>query len=425
MKKIRDWDRTYWGMALLLFVCFVFLMPLESHSGDRWYWWNWAKYCFEFDLGTIYEYKIDGHVLTNYHPLYLHALNIFQSLFDSLASLKEGMHRIKIFAMVFDFLGAFSIFLLVKKDEQTRYLPFFLLFNIAYIYNSIIWGQIDAIFTNFALLAIIFAIRQQAIPAILLYILAINTKLQAIIFFPLIGLLLLPPLINKWKSIASGLGLAALLQTVLLWPFIQAGQLKQMYLTLTAGSVDLYPCTSIAAYNLWYFFFHHNSVSVSDAELFYGISLKHWGMILFSCFSALALFPLALRCLRIGLEQKAFDQSSKELVFLAATLISLSFFFFNTQMHERYSHPALILSFFYAFHRKNYFLYVLISVAYFLNVEKSMKTFNWHYADYILIFNPIFIASLFAFAIFLVVIRVLRVHSPIPDLKHLWARVLN
>lgn len=422
MKRFKDWDGTYWGMALLLFVCFVFLMPEESH-GDRWYWWHWTKYCFEFELGTIYQYKIDGHVLTNYHPFYLHCLNIFQSFFDSLESLQAGMHRIKIYAMVFDFLGAFSIFLLVKKDEQTRYLPFFLLFNIAYIYNSMIWGQIDAIFTNFALLAIIFGIRQQAVPTILLYTLALNTKLQAIIFFPLIGLLLLPPLLQQWKSVASGLGLAALLQSLLLWPFFQAGQLKQLYLTLTSGSVDLYPCTSIAAYNLWYFFFHHNSVSVSDTELFFHLSYKHWGLLLFALFSALALLPLALRCLRIGLEGKTFGTASKELVFLCATLIALSFFFFNTQMHERYSHPALILSFFYAFYRKNYFLYLLISIAYFLNVEKSMKAFNWHYADYILIFNPIFIASLFGLAIFLVVLRVFYAHSPIADWKYLWNRI--
>lgn len=392
LEKYKKWDWRYWGVTLLFFVLIVFLLPIKTH-GDRWYWLHWAGYCLEFNLGTIYQFKIDGHVPTNYHPFFLHCLNIFQSFFESTAEIKQNLFRVKFFPLVFDFIGAFSIFLLVKKDERTKLLPLFLLFNIAYLYNSIIWGQIDSIFTNFALLAIIFALRKQPGHAIVFYLLSLNTKLQSVIFFPLIGLLLLPSIFSKWKQSLTGLGVAALIQGVLLWPFYRADQLGEMVNTLLAGSVDLYARTSIMACNFWFLLFQYNSVTVADTELFWNIPYKTWGLLLFCLISALALIPVALRCFKLWKENKPFDDRSKELVFLAMVLVSLAFFFFNTQMHERYSHPALILAFFYGYYRRSYLLYGLISIAYFLNLELSMKAFDWNYKAWY--FEPVFIAGIF------------------------------
>lgn len=393
IKQHKRWDWPYWGIMILFFLLLLFLLPTKTH-GDRWYWLHWASYCFDFKLGTIYQYKIDGHVPTNYHPFFLHCLNIFQSFFDSTAAIKTNIFRIKIFPLIFDFIGAFSIFLLVKKDERSRWLPLFLLFNIAYLYNSIIWGQIDSIFTNFALLAMIFALRQQPGHAMVFYLLSLNTKLQSIIFFPILGLLLLPSIFNKWKQTIAGLIIAGLLQIVLTWPFIQAANLSEMIATLTTGSVDLYARTSLMACNFWFLFFRYNTVAVADTELFWGVNYKTWGLILFCLVSALTLIPVALRCMHLWRKQLTFDDRSKELVFLAMTLVAIAFFFFNTQMHERYSHPALILSFFYGYYRKNYLLYLLISIGYFLNLELSMKAFDWNYKTWY--FEPVNIALLFA-----------------------------
>ncbi len=415
IKLPQGGNRSYWLLILLFFGLLVILMPIDSH-GDRWYWKHWAQYCFEYGVGTIYQYQIDGHVPTNYHPFFLHCLHLFSFFCESIEEVKTNLYQIKFFPLAFDFIGALSIFFLVKRDEKNQVLPFFLLFNIAYLYNSMIWGQIDSIFTTFSLLALLFGLRRQPAASMVFYLLALNTKLQAIIFFPLVALVLLPSIFLKWRQTLLGLLLVVLLQVLLIWPFMQAANLGEMYRSLTTGSVDLYARTSINAYNFWFFFFSHNTVVVPDTELYRGLTYKTWGLLLFCTSSLLTLLPLALRCLRNWWEQKAFDDRSKELVFLAATLIPLAFFFFNTQMHERYSHPALIMAFFYGYYRKNYRLYAFLSIAYFLNLERVMQAFEWSYNT--LIFDPIFIATLFSLALSFGLFAIYRRHSLWPDLQY-------
>ena len=63
------------------------------------------------------------------------------------------------------------------------------------------------------------------------------------------------------------------------------------------------------------------------------------------------------------------------MMFLLAGLLSLFFFYFNTQMHERYSHPMLLFFFFYGVYSKNYNLYALASVSYFLSLEAAFPNF--------------------------------------------------
>ncbi len=420
MSWIKPPASKFWaqGFLYLLFLgLLILLLPEDSH-GDRWYWKHWTQYCFENELGTIYSFKIDGHVLTNYHPIFLHFLNFFSTLFEDWETLKEHLYQIKIFPLVFDFIGALAIFLILPKKKRWPLLPFFLLVNIAYLYNSIIWGQIDSVFTVFTLLALVFGLRQQPGAAIVFYLLALNTKLQAIIFLPLVGLVLLPAIIQHWRRALGGVLLAVLVQLILLWPFIEAGQLPAMWQTLTTGSVDLYPRTSLSAYNLWFLFFSHNSVVVADTEVFYGLTYKNWGLLLFCLTSAAILLPLALRSFNCIWQKRPLNAESAELVFLVATLIAVSFFYFNTQMHERYSHPALLMAFFYCCLRGRYTLYVLLSLAYFLNLERVMQAFEWSYNT--LLFDPDFVATLFSLVLVLGLLSLYRRKGPGRDWRQLF-----
>ena len=49
------------------------------------------------------------------------------------------------------------------------------------------------------------------------------------------------------------------------------------------------------------------------------------------------------------------------------------FFYFNTQMHERYAHSALLFFFLYGVKSSSYWLYGLTSLAYFLNMESVLN----------------------------------------------------
>jgi hypothetical protein len=131
-----------------------------------------------------------------------------------------------------------------------------------------------------------------------------------------------------------------------------------------------------------------------DATVFLFLSYKNWGLLVFFCVSFVALFALLKRSLRYLFGKEAFFVPLK-LVIVTSALIPLLFFYFNTQMHERYSHPAMVFLILYAVIYKRIWPAILGSIAYLLNLEavyKHMKLGN----DYnLFVFNRLFISLLF------------------------------
>ena len=93
------------------------------------------------------------------------------------------------------------------------------------------------------------------------------------------------------------------------------------------------------------------------------------------------------------------DNTFYKLFFLSLTLVTLIFFYFNTEMHERYIHPAILFSAIYAILAKDYIMYILLSLAYTLNMAKVFPFFNLDYNAFY--FNEKLISTLYlcAFAI--------------------------
>lgn len=68
--------------------------------------------------------------------------------------------------------------------------------------------------------------------------------------------------------------------------------------------------------------------------------------------------------------KKEMTSFSLSTIFLIAALIAFNFYFLNTQMHERYFHPAMISLAAYAFYSGRFFPFILGSVAYLINLER-------------------------------------------------------
>jgi hypothetical protein len=99
-----------------------------------------------------------------------------------------------------------------------------------------------------------------------------------------------------------------------------------------------------------------------DNNLWLGLSFKSWGLTMFFFFSALTLFPYAIQLYRKV-------KIPTELYFNLAALIVLLFFYFNTEMHERYSFFALLPLFIFGYYSNNWIPFILLSVLYFLNAD--------------------------------------------------------
>ena len=135
---------------------------------------------------------------------------------------------------------------------------------------------------------------------------------------------------------------------------------------------------------------------------------------MFFAASALALLPLLLLTVRNLRRQRtapavaaAYSQDDFAQVLLSIGLIPLLFAFFNTQMHERYWHAAVLFLAAYGFLRRDYMLYIIVSVAYFLNLESVLRYLELRKYS-VLVFEPRFVASLFALAIVVGLVKLYR-----------------
>jgi Gpi18-like mannosyltransferase len=404
MKLLKNNNLFYWGKILLLYAPFVVsLIILKTKSGyeyDLWCFAEWAKYSFTEGLSNIYK------SWTDYLPLYQYVLFCFGKIQGSVEAIADNIYKLKTLTIFFELGTTLMLFkMLEKKFKDTYKAVFFSLFyflNLAVLYNCVIWGQIDGIVTFFIFGSIIFGYKKKLFLSLLFFVLALNTKLQAIIFLPVIGFLLLPIILNKSiikKLIYSIVGIG-IIQLLIFLPFIYAGDFSQLWNVVT-NSVGKFPQVSMNAYNMWYFFIE-NPGDILDTNIFLGITFKTWGLILFFSTGFLALLHL-IKPFILNLYKKIEFKYSLRKLMISCALIPLLFFFFNTQMHERYVHPAFIFLAVYAMLYSKPVVFILGSLAYFLNMENVLRFFqtnNYH----TLVFTPWFIACIYFLVIILLFI---------------------
>ena len=347
---------------LLLFILYLFILPRVYMDYDMGFWRQWALQIHQHGLANAYNSSI------NYFPVYIYGLYIYDLLQGTEANIIHNINSIKILFVCFDFLPLVVLCAFRQKLLAFKIPHLFLLLNVAYVFNSMVWGQIDSIYTNLAFLAIITGILYP-VGGLLLYVLALNTKQQAIEFLPIMAIVLFYSIRNL-KTVAIALTCAVALQLALLLPFIStggAGKLSQ----IAMNTVGLYHNLSISAFNIWYIIARGNPYFINDTDTYILLSYRTIGLMLFGIAALLVLIPLFKRVLLLRKSNLSFDEQSYKLLFLGTGLLCLFFFYFNTQMHERYAMPIIIFFFFYGVASKNYKLYILASIPFILSLDKA------------------------------------------------------
>lgn len=390
--------RLIWFIYILLFVVLLVLVPRAGFQDDVNYWVAWATYSFENGFGNIYQLESNM-----YNPVFHYILYVYGRLMGSPEKIAYYQHYIKAFVLLFDFAGALLAVSLVRVQMQQRFmLSLLLLLNVAYLYNTLIWEQIDAIYTSLVLAAVVLALRRYPVWSCLLYVLALNTKAQAILFLPLMLLLWLPYWRNSIRVFVKSIGAAAVLQMLVLFPFIWAGEknaLARIIEMNTNTSVGMENFISMHAFNMWTLLLN-DKVWDRDSVVYMGISYHTWGRVIFLLSSIVVLLPVFFQAIRNIFDKDFFrlNKSSWTLIMLSCAVLPLVSTFFNTRMHERYWHASIVFFATYGFLSRSYWLYVLVSVAYFLTLESVMHFLNLQNYS-VLVFKPQFIAALFGIAI--------------------------
>jgi hypothetical protein len=413
-------------LYVLFFVMLLLLRPQAGYDGDVNFWTSWAIYIKEHGFPNLYQNENN-----NYNPLFHYILWLFGWIVGSVGKIEHYRHQIKCITLLFDFGGALLVSSLVIERERRFMVSLLLLFNIAYLYDTLIWEQVDAIYAFFALAAAVAAIRGRTVGSVLLYVLAFNAKTQAIIFLPPLLLLWGSVWVSGgWRKLPVALLAGAALQVAILSPFIWFSEQNAWprIVEINRYAADIFPCLSMNAYNLWVLMFREQALlmleGIHDTVEFHGLTYRQWGMLMFATASAVALWPMLLLAVRNVLARRWLATVEEQaLVLLSCGLLPLLFTYLNTQMHERYWHPALLFVAAHAFLMRRCWLYILFSFAYFLQLEVLLQSLKMkNYA--ILFFNPYFIAGLFTICIlggFFELYRLVRMTQLLPDIRQLLA----
>jgi Gpi18-like mannosyltransferase len=351
----------------LIFLLFIFIMPTRYMVLDFEFWRDWALQIHRYGLTSIYDYPT-----IDYHPFYFYIVWIYDKLQGTEQNIIANLNQLKFFTLFFDFLPivVLTCFRQRMVNEKIPYL--YLLLNIAYLFNTMCWGQVDAIHTNLVFLAVLTAFYYPAI-ASGLFALALTMKPQAIIFLPILGIIWLYSA-RSFKTWAGIVLVAAASTLLVLLPYIINGQMGKMMQVVTTA-VGRYPYVSVCAFNIWYFIPGINPEHTLDTDTFLVLSYRHCGLLLFFASSAIVLLPFMLRLLHSRKQDLPPDSSLWQQTMLASGLVTLCFFYFNTQMHERYAHAIIIFFFFYGVFSKNYKLYILASIPYLLSLDKCFPDY--------------------------------------------------
>lgn len=225
------------------------------------------------------------------------------------------------------------------------------LFNPAIIFDSAFWGKWDDPLLALFLLLTIY--NYNSYKEGVFYALSILSKLQGVILAPILfrtdGLL---------KLIIS----FVIASTVILLPFLP--EIITLYKVVFVGSFNSFPNITVNAYNFWWLFNWSGWTkewydSPLDTNFYFLVIPKYFGILVYLLVSVL---------LNIYIRKYRF--SFRSLCF-ASFFIYLTFFIFFTRIHERYMFwaiPFLALLVPLADERKYLYVYVILSVTYFLNM---------------------------------------------------------
>lgn len=399
-------NKQYIALSSLFILFCLVIQPIKGHDYDMYCWLEWTKYIQQNSLGNAYA---NGSI--DYPPLYLYFLNFFGSCIGSPEGIQNKIHLLKSITMVFHLLTGYFLMIWIKRQNQSwdnaLHNTLFYIFNICILYNGIIWGQVDIIMTFFIFLSCYFCFQKKTTHSLIFFILAINFKIQSIIFLPIIGLMLLPVIIDSFsiKNILKWIFIPVIVQLLILLPFILSGTIGNL-LDVIKNSFGKYPFVSMNAYNFWHLTVPGDLMTIQDSTKFSVFTYKQWGLLLFFTTSFFALFPL-MKQSYLSIKNRTHFSYPLSKFLIVCSLIPLLFFYFNTQMHERYCHPAFAFLIAYSLYSKKYILSIIGGLAYLLNLEgvlHFMQLPNYGTA----IFNKKIISVLFAIIIFLMYIALFK-----------------
>ena len=322
--------------------CRVLLMPAKGFEPDLGINKGWAISAATFGVGESYVKQTHDTMIPNYPPL---SMLMFASVGNVFRALEPTMDihspllqiLIKTPGVIFDLLTCIVLYAIVtwwrKNPIHGHIAALVYAFHPAVLHDGVFWGQTDSFFTLLLVCAVAVYARGHIATAGAFFMLAVLAKMQAIAVAPLFLFLALS---GGWKSVLKMGAGATIAAVVVLTPYAATHHLKDS-LKIYSETVGYYAVVSSSAYNFWWSLFADKAGEMNDLDaLALGISYRTVALALYAFWSATMLWFLR-RKLTIG-------RDAVPALFLGAAFLMMTFFEWNTQMHERYMFAFIALA---------------------------------------------------------------------------------
>ena len=266
---------------------------------------------------------LGSYIGSDYTPPYLYLMLVISRFPDY-----PWLYMVKLISLLFEVLMAYAMLRLATLRARGEGVPL-LLYHMTMIlptvmFNGAYWGQCDAIYTGFCLLALYLALSDRPCRSMLCFGVALSFKLQTVFFLPA----LLPLWLQK-KVKLRHLPLIPAMYMVMMLPALWGGKSLHHVLTCYMQQAGQYNFLTVNAPCLYQLF------PMAEID----------GNVLYAMFSpmamALGFAALAACCLPVCVHR---DRLNAESTLLFTTLTLASVAFVLPKMHERYTFGADVLS---------------------------------------------------------------------------------
>ncbi len=341
--------RSIYTVLIISFLVRFLLSPLRGHPIDTGTFSAWWDAAATHGIFRFYE----STSFCDYPPLNVYLFWSFGSIAKILSiswSNPFFPYLLKMPQNLFDLLAAYLIYRVVKTDVDDRWALIsagVYAFNPATIFNSSVWGQVDAIYTFFILLSLVLVLRDMPELSFISLTLGVLLKPQAVALLPVVAFVTLK---RERIRLFTSTAISILLALIVAFPFSHGNPVGFLY-DLYTSTYGGYPYNSVNAYNLWAIM----GLWKTDSQTFLGMSLHAWGL---AMFGALVAYVILL------LNSKMDDST----IVYSAFLLLFGFFMLPTRIHERYLFPLFAILALTIKDKKTRWIYGILTVTYLINL---------------------------------------------------------
>lgn len=301
---------------------------------------NWGRAVVKAGWTQSYGLRVNSVMRSNYPPVGMAVFGVATEAYrwtghDIMKDSYVFTALMKFPSILADLMIALVMFALVKRCVSERAgigaAAIYLLYPATWLISSA-WGQTDAVYVALAFGGIAALLRNHPMVGGICMALAFFMKLQAIFFFPVAAVILF----TQRKDIEYFLIGALSVVAAVIVPFFVGGTLGEVFDTYKS-LVGYYPSLSLYAYNLWWALFADAARNTSDTKLLADlVTYRTAGL-----FIVAVIYAAFSWRLWTVLRKQADFRIRTEAVLAAASITTLGFFMFSTQMHERYFFPFI------------------------------------------------------------------------------------